>query len=400
MPSYYDDILRGKYTLNNLHTTHEFYSKWKDEWELFWRTEQGGLEYKKGRYLPKYPKETEEHYLKRLEFTPPLNICKSILESYADIVYANTIERNIEVQNETRLEEFKANANGQGKTIADVMRQIGILSSTIGHCYAFIDKGLNEQDIPFVSVVSPLNVLDWHYEKQANGQYKLVYLKMLEHRSEEYDTYRIFRLDSTDVITIPRKAKQTDLDLDIQIPPDQSFPNPVPDEISVVVVYNKMGSDMGVGVSDLNDLATMQRDIYFKQSEKFTMAETSTHPIAVVPPTYKETEVGPFEVWREDVSEQTPVDSIQTGGKQFKDPYYLESSSNNYRVFMDDIKQMKEEMYEVSKLSSVMGQQTSRAVGTIQAEQRALESILKPKAGNLQQAERAIFRLWMHTQSK
>jgi GH35 family endo-1,4-beta-xylanase len=66
-----------------------------------------------------------------------------------------------------------------------------------------------DQDIrPYLSIVTPENVLDWNYVRQPNGKYELDYLKIREEVDRKGGTYmRVWYLDRIDTIYMEERSE-------------------------------------------------------------------------------------------------------------------------------------------------------------------------------------------------
>ena len=67
-----------------------------------------------------------------------------------------------------------------------------------------------EQDIrPYLSIVTPENVLDWNFERQLNGKYELNYLKIREEVDKQGGTYmRLWYPDRIDTVYMPKEKNR------------------------------------------------------------------------------------------------------------------------------------------------------------------------------------------------
>ena len=108
-----------------------------------------------------------------------------------------------------------------------------------------------------------------------NGKYELSRLLIREESDKEYTVFREWTLD--DVTTI--RLGKTDTEGTII---DQ-YPNPI-NKIPAVCVYNQRSAKRNIGISDLTDIADLQRAIYNELSEVEQLIRVSNHPSLVKTP--------------------------------------------------------------------------------------------------------------------
>ena len=226
---------------------------------------------------------------------------------------------------------------------------------------------------PYISLLSPENVVDWQYERLPNGHMVMTYLKSIETRTEEYtdfiiytrtNTMRVRAKDNSDAITV-----LTDT------------PNSL-GEIPIVVLYNNRTFKHNVGVSDIADVADLNRSIYTDYSEINQLIKLSNHP-TLVKTADTEASAGAGAI-------VTMENNLDSGLK----PYLLTPSGQNISTLLDTIDRKVIAIEKMTHLDSVSGQRTARSGVAIMIEQKALNSLLADKAGNLALAEEQIWRLW------
>ena len=76
---------------------------------------------------------------------------------------------------EPSLESFLKDADLEGNSFNSVMRQAQNYSAIYGHCFMILDKPaiqtrtraeeLNQEIRPYISIVTPENVLDWNLKR-------------------------------------------------------------------------------------------------------------------------------------------------------------------------------------------------------------------------------------------
>ena len=100
---------------------------------------------------------------------------------------------------EPSLESFLKDADLEGNNFNSVMKQAQNYASIYGHCFMILDKpkvttkleqkNLDQDIRPYISILTPENVLDWNFKREINGKYYLDYLKVREEVDKDGGTY-------------------------------------------------------------------------------------------------------------------------------------------------------------------------------------------------------------------
>ena len=160
------------------------------------------------------------------------------------------------------------------------MKQAQNYSSIYGHVFLILDKPPIqtrtraeelEQDIrPYLSIVTPENVFDWNYTRQTNGKYALDYLKIREEVDKMGGTYfKIWTPEKIEIVYVERFGDNPRI--------IDTAENPL-GKIPAVILYNSKSHKRGIGLSDLCDIADLQKSIYNEYSEMEQLIRLSNHP--------------------------------------------------------------------------------------------------------------------------
>ena len=372
------------YTKETLDQVHPEYVANIARWRLYADSYQGGAAYRNGEYLFKYHLETGGEYSQRLDETPLENHCRRTIDSYSSFIYGSTIERNYgSIENNPNLESFLKDADMDGRDFEAFIASASKQAAIYGAVYIFVDKPTNNagtraeelgQGIrPYLAMVSPENVIDWHYERQSNGAMIMTYLKVLIEKTQDTKTYKIYTPEET-ITAI------SSLESDLVSIVDQ-VPNPL-GEIPCVVLYNNRSWTHGIGISDIADVADIQRSIYSDYSEINQLIKLSNHP-TLVKTNSVDASAGSGAI-------VSMPEDLDAGLK----PYLLSPSGQNITTLLETINRKVEAIEKMTHLDSVSGQRTARSGVAMLIEQKALASTLSGKAQLLQLAEEQIWRLW------
>jgi hypothetical protein len=354
-------------------------------WEYYIRSYNGGYDYMTGQYLSRYNLELDNEFNQRLANTPCDNHCKNIIQIYSSFLFRVRPSRDFgSMQDEPSLEMFLRDADLEGNNLNAVVKQAQNYASIYGQCFMILDKpniATNtvaeelDQDIrPYLSIVTPENVLDWNYVRQPNGKYELDYLKIREEVDRKGGTYmRVWYLDRIDTIYMEERSEPQLID---------SVPNTL-GKIPAVILYNSKSHKRGIGQSDLTDIADLQKSIYNEYSEMEQLIRLTNHPSLVKTPSVNASAGAGAII-------EMP-DELEPNLK----PYLLQPSGSSLQSIMDSIKNKVESINRIAHTGAIRTTKTGISSGVaLQTEFELLNARLSEKADNLQLAEEQLFKLY------
>ena len=370
---------------------HKDYQETVNNWQYYVRSYNGGYDYTLGQYLNRYNLELDNEFNQRLANTPCDNHCKNIIQIYSSFLFRVKASRDFgSMQDEASLESFLKDADLEGNSFTTVMKQAQNYASIYGHCFLILDKPpiqTNtkaeelEQDIrPYVSMVTPENVLDWNFERQINGKYELNYLKIREEVDKSGGSYmRLWFPDRVDTIYVEDIGTEPTL---IDTATNQIG------KIPAVILYNAKSHKRGIGQSDLVDIADLQKAIYNEYSEIEQLIRLTNHP-SLVKTNGVNASAGAGAVI------EMP-DEMEPNLK----PYLLQPSGQNLTAIMESITKKVESINRIAHTGAVRTtkQQVSSGIA-LQTEFELLNARLSEKADNLQLAEEQLFKLYAEFQN-
>ena len=374
------------YSRQDILDTHKDYSSNVSNWEYYIRSFNGGYDYMIGQYLNRYNLELDNEFNQRLANTPCDNHCKNIVQIYSSFLFRTKASRDFgNMAEEPTLERFLKDSDLEGNNFNTVMKSAQNYASIYGHCFMILDKPKIQtetraeeldQDIrPYLSIVTPENVLDWNFKRQANGKYVLDYLKIREEVDKNGGTYiRVWYQDRVDTLYVEdQKTEPTLIDTaDNQI-----------GKIPAVILYNAKSHKRGIGQSDLVDISDLQRAIYNEYSEIEQLIRLTNHP-SLVKTNGVNASAGAGAII------EMP-DEMEPNLK----PYLLQPSGQNLNAIMDSIARKVESINRIAHTGAVRNTKTQISSGiALQTEFELLNARLSEKADNLQIAEEQIFRLY------
>ncbi len=360
-------------------------------WQYYSDSYNGGNEYRAGQYLIKYILESGDDYENRIRQTALDNHCKGVIETYNSFLFRVPPKREYgAIGQDPAIDAFFDDCDLDGRSFNAFMRDVSTYSSIYGHIWVMIDKPdtmvatradeLRQQIRPYVSMITPENVLDWSYERQPNGVYQLQEITLLD-GMDENGAY--FRTIDKEFITIKRKISADE---------DAQILSQIPNKIGVVPcipVYAGRTMTRGVGCSDLSDIADVQRNIYNQLSELEQLIRISNHP-SLVKTSTTQAAAGAGAV----------IDLPDDLDPNLK-PFLLEPNGSGITQI---ISAMQENVASINRMANVGG---VRATATremsgvaLQTEFQLLNARLSQKADLLELAEEQIWRMWALWQNR
>jgi len=373
------------YTRDQAIAVHKDYQETVNNWEYYIRSYNGGYDYMIGQYLNRYNLELDNEFNQRLANTPCDNHCKNVIQIYSSFLFRVKPSRNFgSLGDEQSLQNFLKDADLEGNSLSNVVKSAQNYASIYGHCFMILDKPNIQtstraeelqQDIrPYVSIVTPENVLDWNFERQPNGKYELNYLKIREEVDRENGTYmRIWYPDKIDTLYMPEREEPRIIDtVDNQI-----------GKIPAVILYNSKSHKRGIGQSDLTDIADLQKSIYNEYSEMEQLIRLTNHPSLVKTPSVNASAGAGAVI-------EMP-DELEPNLK----PYLLQPSGSSLTSIMDSIESKVNSINRIAHIGAVRTTKTNISSGVaLQTEFELLNARLSEKADNLEIAEEQLFRLY------
>lgn len=373
------------YTAAEIRQTHPEYEKYVNEWKFLQDAYNGGADWQDGQYLTRYIFESDEEYQERVSQTPYDNHCRSIVHLYNSFLFSTPPHRELgDLAQDPRMQNFLEDADLDGRNWNQFMRQVDITTSVFGSAWIVIDKPevavLTAADEiamrvrPYAALFTPLNVLDWRFTRMSNGRYELTYLKVVEDRQADESTIKLFYPDRTETVVIRNDNSQPQM--------ISSVPNML-GRLPVVIAYNTRSATRGIGISDLTDVARMNRSVYDEHSEIVQIIRLSNHP-SLVKTAGTQAAAGAGAIIQME-------DNLDPGLK----PFLLQPDSESLDGVRASIADKIEAINRMTSLGSVRAMETRTLSGVaLETEMRTLNAKLSEKGDQLELCEEQVFELW------
>ena len=355
------------------------------QWKYLLESYLGGDDYRRASHLTRYQLETEAEYQARLRSTPLENHCKSVISVYNSFLFRTEPEREYgDIENLPELHDFLEDADLDGRSLNSFMKDVSTWASVFGHAWIVVVKpnvgaSTRADEIaagvrPYVSVVTPMTVLDWSWSRTAAGYYSLDYFKYIEETNGDIQTVREWYPDS--IVT-------SVVDLKNQLLNTQTTEVNGLGRIPIVCAYNARSTVRGLGISDIADIADAQRFIYNNTSEVEQSIRLDSHPSLVKTP---ETVAGSGAG-----SMIHMPDNLDPGLK----PYILEYSGAEIASIYASIKHTIDSIDKMANTGAVRAVESRSMSGVaMETEFQLLNAKLSEKADNLELAEESMWRIW------
>jgi len=377
--------------LGRIASPNRFYNYNRANWRFLLVSYMGGEDYTRYQLLTRYQLETDMEYGQRLDQTPLHNHCKSVINVYNSFLFQEKPERDLgTLEGLPETLDFLEDADLDGRDLDSFMKEVSTWASVFGHCWVLMVKPdigavtkADEMAVgvrPYATILSPLVVIDWRWERGETGRYELVYVKYVEEINGSVQTVKEWTVDT---ITTHEVNYDTREELAETVVPNQlGF-------IPLVIVYNQKSLVRGFGVSAIQDIAKTQQFIYNQLSEVEQAIRLDNHPSLVkTNETMASAGAGSIVAMPE---------NLDPGLK----PYLLETSGAQIDGIYKAIEHGTAAIDLMANTGSVRASGQKLLSGVAMAtEFQLLNAKLAEMAGNLEDAETEMWRIFAHYQAQ
>jgi hypothetical protein len=280
-------------------------------------------------------------------------------------------------------------ADFDGRQYNNLIREAQVNASIYGTCWLIVDKPNSNaktraeelsQDIrPYISIYTPENVTNWKYERASNGRYYLTSLTVVEDMMGKDAIVKVWTPE--DITTY--KVEEFTIGYATKKPTKIDEQENALGKIPAVCLYNQRTSKRGIGISDLSDVAELQKSIYNDYSEIEQLIRLSNHPSLVKTPNV-EASAGAGSV----------IEMPEDLAPELK-PYIIQPSSQSLESIMKTINTKVQAIDRITHMGAVRGTEKTVNSGiALQTEFQLLNARLSEKADYLQNTEEQIFDLY------
>lgn len=395
-------------TVEQLKQTHSTYGRYARNWDYLARSYAGGDEYRVAGYLRKYLNEDSapggNQYAQRLISTALDNHVQTVVNVYRSYLFKNEPVRTLGLAGEASgADDFVEDCDLDQTDLDDFQKAISDTLSIYGTAWIAVDRPAYQartraEEIalgirPYVSMYTPIQVLDWRYERAINGKSELVYVKI---REASYDTYDVLRVWTPEIVYeyhversktpalirdnggINNQPVQDLIFMDYErIIKQYEYINPL-GKVPVFCAYNGRKIQPGYATSDIADAADHQRSIYNLCSELEQNIRISSSP-SLVKTADTQASGGAGAIIN--MPENLPGDLK---------PFLLQPSGATVESILSAIQYHKDAIDRMTHLTAVRGEKTQSGVAT-EADFLVLNARLSDKAATLEKVE---YKIW------
>jgi hypothetical protein len=286
------------------------------------------------------------------------------------------------------LESFLEDCDMEGRDLDSFMKDVSTWASVLGHCWILMAKpnigaSTRADEIaagvrPYLNLLTPLNVLDWRWERSDSGYYDLRLLKYIEDINGSIQTIKVW---TPETITTYEANFDTR-----EVLSETEEPNNL-GRIPAICAYNTRSAVRGIGASDIGDIADLQKSIYNMLSEVEQTIRLDSHPSLVkTPETLASAGAGSIIHMPE---------NLDSGLK----PYLLEYNGASVDSIYKAIESAREAIDKLANTGGVRATTSKTMSGiAMQTEFQLLNAKLSEKADNLELAEEQMWELFCQYQ--
>ena len=375
--------------VSSVGSTNILYNDYQKRWKYLLESYVGGEEYRQAGHLTRYQLETDAEYAARLRATPLDNHCKSVVSVYNSFLFRKCPMRDFGMLEGTpELDSFMRDADMDGQSLDQFMKDVSTWANVFGHCWIVMAKpnlgAVTRADEmisgvrPYVSLITPMTMLDWSWSRSPNGRYELDGIKYIEDVNGDIRTVK--QWTKTEVRTWVYREGSDEIQSDVIEPNGLG-------KIPAVIAYNGRSTVRGIGVSSIADIADAQRFIYNATSEIDQSIRLDSHPSLVKTP---ETQAG--------IGAGSLIHMPENLDPGLK-PYILEFSGASVQAIQAAIRQTIESIDKMANTGAVRATESKSMSGVaMQTEFQLLNARLSEMADNFELAEEQLWKLYAEYQ--
>lgn len=381
-------------TKEELEKTNPLYDFQIDEWRFHIASYFGGKHYKRGNYLLQHAFESLDNYNRRRKIAYFYNYCAPIIDIYNAHLFRKGADKDFgSLAGDALFEQFQEDADLEGSSLDQFMRDAQRYAGVYSQVYVIVDKPKTEvdnmadqaeQDIrPYVTLVTPENLTDWTWARLPSGRMVLDSVTVKESPTE----YRIWTREGWELWRLEEKGDKPEL--------AEAGEHPL-GEVPLVTLYNKRSGVRMMGLSDIQDIADINKNIYYLCSDAKEIIENTAFPIMSMPHQGgrgKDDEgktLGPKNILQFDPENPQAR------------PAWLEAPHSSLQEIREWVMQDVNEIHRIAKMGGIRSSEDfaqPRSGVAIELEQQQMHATLSEKADNIEQAETQILGLWAKWQN-
>lgn len=381
-------------TNEELIAKHSDYEAHLPSWEFFSNSYFGGKRYRDGKYLMQHAFESLENFTRRQELAYYYNYCQPIVDIFVSLLYKQTPERDFgSLKGDLLFESFLKDSDLEGNSFQEFVREAERYAGVYGRVSVIVDRPsistdtvleARDNDIrPYLTLITPEHIIDWEYVRLGNGRTVLDMVKVVEEwNGDNPSIIRIWTRDGWELFSIDE-----DMPEGVNV---KSIDSGTYDfgRVPMVNLYNKNSTTRMLGLSDLEDIADINKNIYSLCSDSLEIIENTAYPMLAMA----------YETGGEETKETGPKNIMQFDGEVANSkPFWLEAPHTSLAEIREWISQNRSTIYRIANLSGIKNSGDSKQPwsGTaLEIENQQRDAVLSEKAANAEQFENKILDLY------
>jgi hypothetical protein len=371
-------------------STNFLYERNQKRWDDLLVSYMGGVEYQRTAKLTKYLNETSDEYWARVGSTHLENHCKSVISTYISFLFRKQPERDLgTIENLPETLAFLEDADLDGRNFDTFMKEVSVWASVFGHTWVMCVKpNINAVTLadeqaqgirPYLTLLTPLTVMDWTWDRESNGRFKLTYFKYAEEANDTFSLIKEWTEQTITTMKVDHKRKVVS-ETTVEVNGLGKIP--------AILSYNHRSPVRGIGVSDIADIMDAQKFVYNLNSEVEQSVRINGHP-ALVKTAGTEAMAGAGAIVQME-------DNLDPGLK----PYMLSVSTDITSIY-GAISHVTEAIDKMANTGSIRSTEGRRMSGVAQEQEfQLLNAKLSEKAMNIELTEEHIWELFCEYQGR
>ena len=313
-----------------------------------------------------------------------------------------------ELPDTPEIEAFETNVDGEGNSINEFMSQVDTFTSIYGVVWVSCIKPAGAL-YPRWRWHSPLDVTNWQYGYNMDGDLELKKLVVRVTTEPEVEIYQYFTNDTIETIFMPMDDED---DIDFELPDGAEFVEGTDEDdkgfyrivqpnelgyIPVRPVYQSSKIYNGIGHTPIFDIAQLQRSIYGDYGEIYSSISYGSHPVTIVDETTLNQ--NGFNVGAEPgsvINVQNSLNGQPSYVFEFKAP-----PLDSIKELRELVEQKIEKMNQVAMIRSDELIKASRSGVQIEQYDSKLEAFIRKKAVSLENLEaHQLWPMWFDWQGQ
>lgn len=331
-------------------------------------------------------------YGEKLDNTPLYNYVKLVVAEYNALLFRNPPQRTL--PDSPEVNSFINDVDGEENSITEFMSLVDMYTTVFGVCHVGCYKPAGS-DIPKWRIHTPLDITNWEYKYDIDGNLKLNKVAIKIDDSDVHEVYRLMTPDTIDTVFVAKEEED-------YVPPQIEGLTQIDEGMFMVSQENELGYIPlktfyqstkvynNVGTTVIQDVASIQRSIYGDLAEIYSAITYGSHPTLLVDETTSQLNDGAVG------SEPGSIITVQAG--LTGEPAFTYEFRAPDLGSIDKIKELIdskiEKLSQIAMLRSEDLIKASRSGEQIEVYDDKLSALIRRKATNLENGEAKLWDIW------